>query len=185
ERADHRLFADVASIAEALRVAAGHLPPLPELAPRPCHGDLKLSNVLFRGPEAHCLIDLDTLAPMHLGYEVGDALRSWCNPHREDEAGRASFELPFFSAAWTGYARGRAQPIPEAERRAVLYGVEHVCLELTARFLGDALLERYFGFDPQRYPGRGEHNLARARGQWALFRAVQACREARARVLDL
>ena len=55
--------------------------------------------------------------------------------------------------------------------------------ELCARFAADAILEAYFGWDAQRFPGRGEHNLARARGQWALYQAVRDTRDQRRRIL--
>ena len=38
---------------------------------------------------ALCLIDLDTLAHMPVALELGDALRSWCNPATEDAGERA------------------------------------------------------------------------------------------------
>jgi hypothetical protein len=61
-----------------------------------------------------------------------------------------------------------------------LLGVEWVSLELAARFAPTPCFESYFGWDPARFPGRGEHNLVRARGQWSLH---QACsRRARPRV---
>jgi hypothetical protein len=63
--------------------------------------------------------------------------------------------------------------------------VEWVALELCARFSADALRESYFGWDPTRYASRGEHNLARARGQWALHGAVVRTRRERARALGL
>lgn len=190
EHVGHRLYDEVAPFAHDLLAAAESLSPLPELPPRPCHGDLKLSNLLFEGPEepaadrAKCLIDLDTLAPMALAHELGDAWRSWCNPHKED-ADRSSFEVPLFEAAWGGYLDGRGGDVPAAEREALAVGVEHICLELTARFLADALNEKHWDYDPARFPGRGEHNLARARGQWALFESVLACRAERRRLLGV
>jgi len=187
---DHRLYGNVLPLAEAVLDAFDALGPLPAIAPRICHGDLKLSNLLFADAtppganEAVCLIDLDTLAPMALAHELGDAWRSWCNPNREDQ-GEVRFDLALFEASWRGYRAGYAQPIAEEARAALLIGVEHVCLELTARFLADALHERYFGWDAERFTSRGDHNLVRARGQWALFEAARACRPERARLLGL
>jgi Ser/Thr protein kinase RdoA (MazF antagonist) len=190
EQGGHRLHAAVGALATAILGAAEGLEPLPKLPDRPCHGDLKLNNVRFAGPrgpaseQAVCLIDLDTVGPMHLGYEIGDALRSWCNPGGEDR-GRVTFDLDVCTAALDGYTRGRGRGLSREERGALLLGVEWVSLELSARFAADALLESYFGWDPERFPGRGEHNLARAESQWVLFRAVTATRDARARLLEL
>jgi hypothetical protein len=75
--------------------------------------------------------------------------------------------------------------LTEAERRALLAGVEWISLELASRFAADALLESYFGWDARRFPGRGEHNLVRARGQLALHEAFVAMRKERAAILGL
>ena len=64
-----------------------------------------------------------------------------------------------------------------------MLGVEWVSLELAARFAADALAESYFGWNAARFPGRGEHNLVRARGQWSLHQALLASRAARAELL--
>ena len=64
-------------------------------------------------------------------------------------------------------------------------GVEWISLELAARFAADALFESYFGWDPARFPGRGEHNLVRARGQWSMHQALVATRAERAGMLGV
>jgi Ser/Thr protein kinase RdoA (MazF antagonist) len=166
------------------------LPPLPALPPRLCHGDLKLNNVLFAGEtppaseQALCLIDLDTVGPMPLAYELGDAWRSWCNVSGED-ATAASIDLEVFRASFAGYASGIGRDLTRAERQALLGGVEWISLELASRFAADALVENYFGWDARRFPGRGEHNLVRARGQFSLHEAFVATRAERAAILGL
>jgi Ser/Thr protein kinase RdoA (MazF antagonist) len=190
EHAHHRLFADVEALATAILNRAQELPPLPDLPARLCHGDLKLSNILFAGEtppaseQAVCLIDLDTVGPMSLAYELGDAWRSWCNVSGED-ATAARVDLAIFCASFTGYASGIGRELTEAERRAMLGGVEWISLELASRFAADALFENYFGWDPRRFPSRGEHNLMRGRGQLALHDAFVATRRERATVLGL
>ena len=42
---------------------------------RVAHNDAKLDNVLFRGDEAICLVDLDTVMPSAWFWDVGDLLR--------------------------------------------------------------------------------------------------------------
>jgi hypothetical protein len=56
-------------------------------------------------------------------------------------------------------------------------GLETVCIELAARFAVDAFDDRYFGWDPARFPSRRLHNLVRARGQLALGVDVRAARQ--------
>lgn len=184
---DHRLFGDVERLGEHILKAAGELPALPPLSPRVCHGDLKVNNIVFeqmRPEEAVCLVDLDTVGPMALAHELGDAWRSWCNPKGEDSK-EIEFDLPVFAASLEGYSEGLGRCLGEAERRALLLGVEWIALELSSRFAADALRECYFGWNPARYAGRGEHNLLRAQGQWKLFEAARACREQRAAYLGL
>jgi Ser/Thr protein kinase RdoA (MazF antagonist) len=180
----HRLIADVRPLADAIRRGAAALPPLPALAPRICHGDLKFNNILFAAREppgatrAVCLIDLDTVGPLSLAYELGDAWRSWCNRAGEDDP-RAVLDLEVMRASLAGYVAGIARSLAADEGRALLLGVEWVSLELAARFATDALVESYFGWDAKRFPGGGEHNLVRARGQWSLHESLVATREAR------
>jgi len=188
--AHHHLLARVGPLAEAILDRAQALPPLPDLAPRLCHGDLKLNNILFAGEtlpaleQALCLIDLDTVGPMSLAYELGDAWRSWCNVSGEDDTA-ARIDLEVFRASFAGYALGIGRALSETERRALLGGVEWISLELASRFAADALFENYFGWDARRFPSRGEHNLLRARGQLALHEAFLATRAERAAILGL
>jgi Ser/Thr protein kinase RdoA (MazF antagonist) len=159
-------------------ILACALPPLPPQPPRHVHGDLKISNVLFRRDPLRgaCLVDLDTLAMGTMAFELGDALRSWCNPHGED-AGRVHFELPIFAAAIAGFRREAEALLTLDEKRAVVTGLETVCIELAARFCVDAFEDRYFGWDPARFPSRRAHNLVRSRGQLALGRQVAQVRD--------
>jgi len=185
---DHRLFAEVEGLGQKVLSTARGMPPLPVLPERPCHGDLKLNNVRFRGPEppesdeALCLVDLDTLAPMQLAHELGDGWRSWCNRSGEDSPA-ARLDLEVFAESLEGYLDGIDRSLAEEERLALLLGPEWVSLELVARFAADALRESYFGWDRQRHPGAGEHNLVRARGQHSVFEAFVASRRERAEVL--
>ncbi|MBI5479534.1 MAG: phosphotransferase [Deltaproteobacteria bacterium] len=184
----HRLHAAIAPLADAILAGAAGLPSLPSLPDLVGHGDLKFNNVLFAGPaapaseQALCLIDLDTVGPVALAYELGDAWRSWCNRSGEDRTD-ATLDLEVLRAALDGYCTGRGRPLARDERRALLLGPEWVSLELAARFAADALVERYFGWDPARFAGRGEHNLHRARGQWSLHQAFVGSRAARAALL--
>lgn len=181
DHAGHPLYPDVRALAQPLLEEAAGLPDLSHLMPRHCHGDLKVSNLLFdREGRGLCLVDLDTLSRMIWPYEMGDALRSWCNPGGEDE-GEVRFDLELFEAAITGYASEAEGSVGPDEREATVVGIRLIALELAARFLADALREQYFGYDATRFATRGAHNLLRGRGQWALYRSVtsqQAAAEA-------
>ncbi len=168
---------EVVELAEAIAAAADALPALPATPRRHIHGDLKISNVRFRRDplRAVALLDLDTLGKGAIAFELGDALRSWCNPRGEDEA-IARFELPIFAAAIEGF-RSVADPIvTPAELGSIAIGLETVCIELAARFAVDAFDDSYFGWNPAKFPSRRAHNLVRARGQLALGLAVRAAK---------
>lgn len=175
----HRLHAEVAPLAEALLDAARTLPSLESAPLIHAHGDLKLSNLLFdaQSGAAVCLVDLDTVARMPWAFEVGDALRSWCNPRGENVT-EATVDRALFGAALAGYREGATDGVDPRWAAWAAQGLATIALELAARFLGDALNEAYFGFDAKRYPARGEHNLVRGRGQWSLARdAIEHQRE--------
>lgn len=169
----HPGYAAVEPVAAAVLALAERLPALPRCPDRNVHGDPKISNVVFDAATgaALCLIDLDTLARMPLAIELGDALRSWCNPAGEDSA-EAALSMPLYRAAVTGYARHARGFAAEAEWRAFPAATLRIAVELAARFAADALEERYFAWDPRRYASAGAHNRARAFAQLALARDV-------------
>ncbi|HEX5419807.1 MAG TPA: phosphotransferase, partial [Gammaproteobacteria bacterium] len=170
----HRHYAAIAALAAEVLAAAAELPPLPPGPDRIVHGDPKVSNIVFeRGTDrAVCLIDLDTLARMPVALELGDALRSWCHPGRED-APSAAFSVPLFEAAVRGYADAAGGWLTEPEWSAFADATLTITLELAARFCKDALAERYFGWDSRRYASASEHNQARTRCQLMLAASIR------------
>jgi Ser/Thr protein kinase RdoA (MazF antagonist) len=166
--------AEDVALAQQILAAAAELVKKPSGLPRRhAHGDLKISNVLFErgGPRARCLIDLDTCGRLELAYELGDMLRSWCNPRGEDTGG-PSLDRDLFTAALDGYASvGRALLCP-SEVDAIVWGLQTICVELAARFAADVFEDRYFGWDAARFPSRRAHNRLRAQGQLSLARLV-------------
>lgn len=177
EHGGHRLFDEVAPLAERIWSIAENLPDLSGLAKRHAHGDLKISNLMFRDGVGFCLVDLDTLGRMIWPFEMGDALRSWTNPNGEDQR-RSAVELETFAAALSGYGEvaRNADLVTLEEAEALVAGLGTICVILASRFLADALHERYFGYDAQRFPARGEHNLLRGQGQLSLFESVDTHR---------
>jgi Ser/Thr protein kinase RdoA (MazF antagonist) len=171
-------------LADSLLREAETLVALESLPLRHAHGDLKISNLMFDAAgRGLCLIDLDTLSRMHWALEMGDALRSWCNPNKEDRPS-ARLDLAFFEAAVKGYRESAPGLISVDEWAALVAGLARICLELSARFLADALNESYFGWEPKRYPARGEHNLARGRAMWSLYQDVMHKRRTAERILS-
>jgi Ser/Thr protein kinase RdoA (MazF antagonist) len=181
EHRGHRLYERVAPVGQALLEAARGLPDFGSMPLRHVHGDLKISNLLFDDAgRGLCLVDLDTLGRMPWAHEMGDALRSWCNPAGEDVTDTA-IAPALFEGAVRGYASG-ADHVTREERERLVAGLSAISLELAARFLADALNERYFGWNAAKYAARGDHNLARALGQWSLHRSVEALRSGLERI---
>lgn len=173
----HSLHGEVVELSGPLLHGAMPLQDHPSLPLRHCHGDLKISNIIFdESGKAVCLIDLDTVCMMQWHLELGDALRSWCNPGTEDDLS-SRFELTLLDAALAGYASERPVFLTETERGVLIAGLAQICQELAVRFLTDALNERYFGWDESRYPSRGAHNLRRAHAMLQLHRSVIAQRD--------
>jgi Ser/Thr protein kinase RdoA (MazF antagonist) len=168
----HRLYDRVAPAAEQLLAAARKLPDLSGHPRRHAHGDLKISNLLFdKDQNGLALVDLDTIGLMPWPHEMGDALRSWCNPAGEDSV-ENELDVGTFEAAVQGYAEAGRALTPRDDHERLVDGLETICLELSARFLADALNEAYFGWNSAKYAGRGEHNLVRGLGQASLGRSV-------------
>jgi len=162
-------------LAKDILDAARGLPAMPATPKRHCHGDLKISNLLFLAGRGHALVDLDTVGMQTLAFELGDAMRSWCNPGGED-ASSVELDLAIFAAAIRGF-RSTGAPVSVTEWRSVVVGFETVAVELAARFAIDVFRDTYFGWNAAKYPTRRAHNLVRARGQLALAKAVRAARD--------
>lgn len=169
EHRQHRLHGEVAALSEKLFRHAEALPRFQHLTPRVVHGDPKINNIIFepRTERASCFVDLDTVGPMPLPLELGDAFRSWCNPAGED-SGPVRFSVELFRAAIEGYAAGSVDFITAPELMAISSATPLIMVELATRFARDALSESYFGWDDTRFPTRGAHNLARAKIQLEL-----------------
>lgn len=144
---------------------------------RVCHGDLKLSNLLFAeaaaaaAPTGLALVDLDTLGRLPLGLELGDALRSWCNLRSEDDPA-GEFSLDLLERALRGYAEWGRRFVTPVEAAAIVPGVIRIATQLAARFGADVVNQSYFGWNPARHPSRAAHNFVRAQGQLSLARSL-------------
>ena len=172
EHRDHRYYPAIKVLAEDVLTCADALPELPPLPDRLVHGDPKISNLVFDEATGKgvCMIDLDTLAYMPLPLEIGDAIRSWCNPKGEDEA-QANFRMDFFTAAMSGYAAEAGASLVPPVWQSFVPAAHTIMVELAARFTTDALNENYFGWNPDKFADRSAHNQVRAAGQLNLHRS--------------
>lgn len=184
----HVLFEEASNLAAHLLDESPEWEKLGSLRSRVSHGDLKFNNLLFRGTEAkplgYSLIDLDTVGRRPLFVELGDAWRSWCSLGNDDSE-EAHISLEHFAAALEGYFSVEGIDLEKNELISLSYGIERVSLELAIRFAADILRERYWDWDSERYARRGEHNLARAKAQWSLFKEARLNRSEMARILGV
>lgn len=156
-----------------------------ELRARVIHGDPKVENVLFDASSgaAVSLIDLDTVQPGLLHYDLGDCLRSACNPAGESpaEAAQARFDLDLCRALLAGYFAETRGLLTDADLYYLPDAIRLIPFELGLRFLADHLQgDTYF-----KVAWRG-HNLHRARTQFQLTASIEAQDDAiRALVAEL
>jgi Ser/Thr protein kinase RdoA (MazF antagonist) len=174
-RTNHPEYAAVARLGRQILDIANSLPALPKVRDRIVHGDPKVNNILFESgsDRALCLVDLDTISRMPLPLELGDAMRSWCNPSGEDYwTGEFSAEL--FIPSIEGYAEQTREWIFVEEWSSIVPATRIILVELAARFCADALNESYFAWDPEQFSTRSEHNQVRATGQLTEARSLMA-----------
>ncbi|MEB3332952.1 MAG: phosphotransferase [Synechococcaceae cyanobacterium] len=148
---------------------------------RPIHGDPKVNNVLFdtASGEAIGLVDLDTVKPGLLQWDIGDALRSGCNRLGEETQDLAAvqFDLQLAEAVLAGYLQAAGAVLEPADIEFLYPSIRLIAFELGLRFLSDHLAgDVYF-----RTRHRG-HNLERALVQFRLTESIEA-QESRIRAI--
>jgi Ser/Thr protein kinase RdoA (MazF antagonist) len=143
-----------------------------ELRDRVIHGDPKVDNVLLDEVTGAAvgLVDLDTVKPGLVHYDLGDCLRSGCNPLGEDPPHwqAVRFEPELAAAMLRGYlseARGFLSP---SDYPYLFPAARLIAFELGLRFFTDHLAGNvYFKVS---HP---EHNLARALVQFRLTESLE------------
>jgi hypothetical protein len=154
-----------------------------ELPERVTHNDTKLNNVLLDdvSGEGVCVIDLDTVMPGVVLSDFGDLCRTAACTTLEDEAdlSRVEVQLEMFSAIAHGYLGATAGWLLPAEREQLVFSARLITFEVGVRFLTDYLEgDVYF---KTRYP---QHNLQRARTQFALVRSFERNEEGMRRIVE-
>ena len=160
---DHRHQADVLERAKAQG----------QLCLRPTHGDPKINNVMICAATgcAISMIDLDTVQPGLIHYDIGDCLRSACNPLGEEtpEWEAVTFDLNLCRALLQGYLAIAQAFLTNADYDYLYEAIRLLPFELGLRFFTDYLEGNvYFR---TAYP---EHNLARALVQFKLAEQIEA-----------
>jgi Ser/Thr protein kinase RdoA (MazF antagonist) len=144
-----------------------------KLGLRPIHGDPKVNNVMLDTVtgQAVAMVDLDTVKPGLVHYDIGDCLRSGCNPRGEEtEAWEGvRFEPELGRAILQGYLN-LAKDFLTANDYAYLYdAIRLLAFELGLRFFTDYLAGNVYFKARHR-----DHNLTRALVQFKLTESLEA-----------
>jgi len=154
-----------AAVLEAARAAG-------RLRPRPMHGDPKVNNVMIDAVsgQAVSFVDLDTLKPGLIQYDIGDCLRSCCNAAGEEAEDweKIAFDLDLCQAILSGYLPAAQPMLDEAD-----YGYLYDSLRLIAFELGLRFFTDYLEGDVYFKVRRPEHNLHRALVQFQLAQSIE------------
>lgn len=137
-----------------------------ELGSRVIHGDPKLNNFLFKPGtnQIVSLIDLDTVKPGLVHYDIGDCLRSSCH----DKPGN-QFNLARCQIILQHYVQEAGSFLSVQDYDYLYAAIWLIPFELGLRFFSDYLNgNQYFRVKDPR------HNLDRALVQFALCDSIQA-----------
>ncbi|ALF51882.1 aminoglycoside phosphotransferase [Nostoc piscinale CENA21] len=137
------------------------------------HGDPKINNVLFDTftQKAVGVIDLDTVKPGLIHYDIGDCLRSGCNPAGEEteDWDSVDFDTDLCAGILQGYLAVAKAFLTENDYAYMYDGIRLIAFELGLRFFTDYLAGNvYFKV---KHP---EHNLARAIVQFKLTESIES-----------
>ncbi|MFN6461666.1 MAG: phosphotransferase enzyme family protein [Nostoc sp. DedVER02] len=137
------------------------------------HGDPKINNVMFDivTQQAVSVIDLDTVKPGLVHYDIGDCLRSGCNPAGEETENWKSvyFDTDLCQGILQGYLSVAKAFLTENDYAYIYDAIRLIAFELGLRFFADYLAgNTYFKI---KHP---EHNLARAIVQFKLTESIES-----------
>lgn len=139
---------------------------------RVIHGDPKPSNVMISDDDfkAIAFVDLDTLKPGLVHYDIGDCLRSNCNPVGENgKPEEVSFDLELMRGVLSGYLPQVESFLTDTDYDFIYDSICLITLEMAVRFFEDYLNDNiYFKVKHPR------HNLDRAIVQFKLLNSIEA-----------
>jgi hypothetical protein len=147
------------------------------------HGDPKVGNVLIdtRTNLAVSIVDLDTVKPGLVHYDIGDALRSCCNPAGEDPFSleEVRFEPELCRALLGGYWGVVKDFLAPSERKLLYASVRLISFELGLRFFTDFLEGNlYFTVTDST------QNLRRALVQFRLCQSIESQEKVLQKLID-
>lgn len=140
-----------------------------QLPLRITHNDTKISNVLLRpnSYEAVAVIDLDTVMPGSVLFDVGDMIRTFVSPADEEaeDLRQVYVRRDILEALLEGYLSETANYLLPAEQEKLIDGGKMLIFTQFTRFLADYLQGDVY----YRKITYAQQNLVRARNQLHLF----------------
>ena len=140
---------------------------------RAMHGDPKVNNIMIEDStgRAVSIVDLDTVKPGLIHYDIGDCMRSGCNPLGEETENweAVHFDPETGSAILEGYLTQASAFLTEADYEYLFDSIRLLAFELGIRFFADHLAgNKYFKVK------HSQHNLQRALVQFKLTESIEA-----------
>jgi len=137
------------------------------------HGDPKVNNILIDADmqKAVCIIDLDTVRSGLIHYDIGDCLRSGCNPAGEEteQVETVCFDLDLCNAILQGYLSIARNFLSMNDFDFIYDSIRLLTFELGLRFFTDFLEGNvYFRVS------HSKHNLIRALVQFKLTGSIES-----------
>ncbi|WP_289055929.1 phosphotransferase enzyme family protein [Carboxylicivirga marina] len=141
---------------------------LPE---RIVHQDTKFNNVLLdENDDILCVIDLDTVMPGYVCYDIGDAIRNGANTGLEDDRNldNVSMNIDLFEGFIKGFLSETKDMLTDEEINSLAFGAKLLTYEQAVRFLDD-----YIDGDNYYKTNVPDHNLVRTRAQIKLLKSME------------
>ena len=140
---------------------------------RTMHGDPKVNNILFdqQTQLAVSLVDLDTVKSGLVHYDIGDCLRSGCNPAGEEteQWEDVRFEIELCQGLLRGYLSTARSFLTGQDYHYIFDAIRVITFELGLRFFTDYLAGNiYF------HTKYAEHNLLRSLVQFRLVESIES-----------
>lgn len=134
-----------------------------DLPLRVTHNDCKFNNVLLdKDGYGYAVVDLDTVMPGYVFYDVGDGLRTGAVTAAEDEQelDLVNIDDSKYEAFINGYLQGAGDILTEEELKSISIAGYYMAYIMGVRFLSD-----YLKGDVYYKVAFAEHNYFRARCQ--------------------
>jgi aminoglycoside phosphotransferase (APT) family kinase protein len=159
--------AEIRELATQLNVLEDHWVSR-DIPTRVTHNDTKFNNLLFDAMGmAKCVVDLDTVMPGIVHFDVGDALRTIAATAKEDESelSLVGLNTEYYDTFLSAYTAVWGDSLTALEIKLMPYAAPYMAIIMAVRFITDQLNSNmYFQCD------YATHNLVRAKNQLKMAR---------------